>query len=159
MSVRHKPLSEVFSNPKLVVSFGFALTLYCTLIWILVLWWNASLTLSAVFGAALGWTSGILLAPYEGEDSHFRRYSKAAGGFITGFLLAKFDKLFEVFTDKTTGLKVTDPIVQRSVWICFSFFLITGTLVFVARSYWQAIVEEDYQRHRESLEKQKATSA
>jgi|SRR5580658_1067776 hypothetical protein len=143
MPGKHRPVNEVLENPKLTVSFGFALVLYLVLIILMVIWWNSSIALSAVLGSATGWVAGILLAPYDGENTNFKRYSKAVGGFISGFLLAKFDKIFDLVTDKTTGIRLTDTVVQRTCGVYLAFFLITSTIVFVARSYWQAGDEED----------------
>ena|SRR5258708_1900390 len=136
-------MHELLGNPELVVSFAVALVLYVITTGLLIVWWDSYAVLSAVVGICAGWGAGLLLAPYEEEQKKFKAYSKMASGFITGFLVAKLDKVFEILTDKQAGLHLLDAVVERRVWIGVICFLITAIIVFVARTYWQSIDLEE----------------
>ena len=135
-------MTDIFTNAKLFVSFSVATLLYAAVAGLLINWWDSYTLLSAVIGIVSGWIGGILLAPYESESKQFKGYSKAAGAFVTGFVVAKFDRVFDLLIDKDRGLQILDPVVERRIWITVSCFLITAVVVFVARTYWQAVEEE-----------------
>ena len=65
--------------------------------------------LSAALGLAAGWGTGILLAPYESEQRRFHDYLKFASVFVSGYLVGKLDRVFELWFDPTYG-----PLLLRS---------------------------------------------
>lgn len=100
--------------------------------------------LSALVGTALGWAVGILLAPYRSEQKQFHQLSKGILGFVTGFVAAKLDRVFDLLVDKREG----DPMILhsrfvRSFGMALVCFVVTTVTVFVARTYWQAVEVED----------------
>lgn len=53
--------------------------------------------LIACFGGVLGWIVGILATPLDSnETAKFSSYTAAISTFLTGFLVAKLDRLFEL---------------------------------------------------------------
>lgn len=135
---------ELRDNPKLLASFTAAGILYLAIIGLLISWWDSYAALSAIVGLSCGWASGILLAPYDEEAKKFKGYSKAVGGFITGFLIGKLDKVFDTLTEKDhDASRLYDPLIERRIWIAIVSFLVTAIAVFVARTYWQALEDTD----------------
>jgi hypothetical protein len=58
-----------------------------------------NLTVLAI-GATVGWLFGVVLSPYDpSEKQAFRDYAKAGSVFVSGFLVAKIDKLAEHILD------------------------------------------------------------
>lgn len=86
-----------------------------------------------VFGACLGWLSGLVASPYtDREASRFNSFSKAAGTFASGYLLAKADNLFSELMSKEFLLNFEIGIRMISFFCAFAiFFLIT----FIFRNY------------------------
>src|SRR5215213_10275333 len=53
-----------------------------------------ALVLAALLGGAVGWGTGILISPYNSqEQSAFGETAKVVYGFLTGFVISKFDPL------------------------------------------------------------------
>ncbi|MGH8610057.1 MAG: hypothetical protein ACREX9_22405 [Gammaproteobacteria bacterium] len=78
---------------------GFFLSGIATIILFLSAWYlggNRAINFSVVvFGGVAGWILGILLSPKsKGEATQFSEYGKAISMFISGFLVAKIDILF-----------------------------------------------------------------
>ncbi len=66
------------------------------------------------------------------EKAKFSEYGKTITSFITGFLLAKLEKIFELIVQERGDL--SDIFVVRSLLLIVSFFL--GILcTFIWRSY------------------------
>lgn len=129
-------------NAKIGVTFATAGLFFVVVVRLLFVWWDANPLLGAMIGMALGWAAGILLAPYEEEKGQFRRLSKAVAAFVSGYLVGKVDRIFDLLLEKTDkGARILEPVVQRPLWIALICFLVTTVVVFVARTYWQ--VEED----------------
>ena len=135
-------LKDLTDNPKLVVSFSFCGVLAATIIYLLIEFKDHLTTEAALLGAAMGWASGILLAPYESERKAFQRYSKAVAGFISGFLLAKADRVFELYMDEKHRELLVDPVIGQRAGVLLAAFFTTAITVFLARTYWQQDGEE-----------------
>jgi hypothetical protein len=91
--------------------------------------------LSTSLGLAAGWGTGVLLAPYQSEQARFREYAKVVSVFITGYLVGKTDRLFQLWFDPAYG-----PLVLRSIFALRMMAGITGFLLaavstYVARKY------------------------
>lgn len=88
--------------------------------------------LLVIGGGVLGWCVGILLSPYgEKEKREFSEYTKAASTFVTGYVLAKADRMFDqLFASGGTG----SVFLGRLILFATSFFLL-GLFAFVARRY------------------------
>lgn len=53
-----------------------------------------------IFGGLLGWVAGILATPLDtDEKSQFSTYAAAISTFLSGFLVAKLDQLFNMATN------------------------------------------------------------
>jgi hypothetical protein len=103
-------------------------------------WWDGIATLSALVGVALGWSAGILLAPYDDEEKRFQKLSKSIAGFISGYLVAKSDRVFDLVTDKSAGGPlILDPYFARVIWMGVGCMAMAGLTVFVARTYSQPV--------------------
>lgn len=136
ISISKQIWDAVSDNWKLTCSF------VATFIWALVaaglllVWWDAIATLGALVGIALGWCAGILLAPYADEEKRFQKLSKSVAGFVSGYLLAKSDRVFDLVTDKGAGGPLLlNPYFARVLWMGVGCMLMAGLTVFVARTY------------------------
>jgi len=89
-----------------------------------------------VFGACLGWVLGVFASPYsKTEVQRFSAFAKAAGTFVSGYLLAKADSLFTEILKPTFLMNLMNVEVGlRVISVCSSmviFFLFT----FIFRNY------------------------
>ena len=86
-----------------------------------------------VLGGALGWVLGILSSPYDKQErNQFSEYAKIVYGFLTGYLVSKADRLFELaLADR---LFSTDAFVFRVLYFLAAFFL-AFLIAFVGRRY------------------------
>jgi len=129
-------------NLKLTTSFVAAALFAITFVRLLIVWHDGTALLGALVGTALGWASGILLAPYQEEEKRFQRLSKGIAGFLSGYAVGKLDRVFDLLMDRTGGQPIIlDPHVLRTFWMALACFLVAGITVFVARTYWQAVEE------------------
>jgi len=86
-----------------------------------------------VFGACLGWVLGIFASPYsQVEAQRFSALSTAAGTFVSGYLLAKADKLFTEMLSPTFLVNVEVGLRVISV---FSSIVIFFLFTFIFRNY------------------------
>ena len=84
-------------------------------------------------GGLIGWILGILITPIsDTEKSRFSEFGKAITAFLTGFLLSKVERIFELtIRDKSD---VSDVFIGRSLLLVVAFAL--GILLtFIWRSY------------------------
>lgn len=84
-------------------------------------------------GGLFGWIAGLLLSPTtRGERAQFSEYGKALSTFVSGFLVAKLDKLFELTVKGASD--VNEIFVGRL--ILFASAVALGTLMtFIWRRY------------------------
>ena len=123
---------------KLTTSFATATVFVICLVTLLVIWRDAMALLAALTGTAIGWAVGILLAPYPEEQKRFQRLSKGIAGFLTGYVAAKIDRVFDLLTDKTGGAPlILNLRLVRSLSIAVACLLVATVTVFVARTYFQ----------------------
>jgi hypothetical protein len=125
-------------SPKLTTSFVTALLLAICLVTLLAIWRDTMALLAALIGTALGWAVGILLAPYPEEQKRFQRLSKGIAGFLTGYVAAKIDRVFDLLIDKAGGMPlILNLRVVRSLSIAIACLVLASVTVFVARTYFQ----------------------
>jgi hypothetical protein len=91
--------------------------------------------LSLALGLAAGWAAGILFAPYHSERDRFREYVKLVSAFLTGYVVSKIDRLFELWLDPAHGLLLLNPIFANRVLVCVTSFLLAAVSTYVARKY------------------------
>lgn len=78
--------------------------------------------LVAVTGGLIGWIVGMLMTPVTGmEQIRFPEYGTALSTFVTGYLVAKIDRLFELAVNKETG--ITDELIGRLLMFASAFAL------------------------------------
>jgi hypothetical protein len=78
-----------------------------------------------ISGALIGWVVGMLMTPVTGnEQAHFPEYGKALSTFVTGYLVAKLDRLFESVVGTPTN--INEVLIARLLLFISSFAL--GTL-------------------------------
>ena len=98
---------------KLAGSFAFGLLIAGILLCVLIHLRDSLAWLSAALGLAAGWAAGILFAPYQSEQDRFREYIKLFSAFITGYLISKVDRLFELWFDLAHGPLLLDSIIAH----------------------------------------------
>jgi uncharacterized membrane protein (DUF485 family) len=92
-------------------------------------WLNILLLL---FGGLLGWVTGILATPLDpNEKSQFSAYAAAISTFLTGFVVAKLDKLFEL----TIQQQVLSQVAFGQALIFGTAFLLGALFTFIGRRY------------------------
>jgi len=134
---------ELRDNLRLTTSYVAALIFFVTMAVILIAWRDSMALVAALVGTAMGWAAGVLVAPYEGEEKRFRRFSKSIAGFISGYAVAKIDRVFDLLLDKTNGAPaILDLRLQRTFWLSLGCFVVTALIVFVARTYGD---DEEYE--------------
>ena len=139
--------NELRNNVRLATSYVAALIFFLTIAVILIVWRDDIALVAALVGTALGWAAGILVAPYEGEEKRFRQISKGIAGFISGYAVAKIDRVFDLLLDKTSGTPaILDLRLQRIFWLSLGCFVVTALTVFVARTYGY---DEEYEEGNE----------
>ena len=85
-----------------------------------------------LFGGLLGWVTGILATPLDSnEKSQFSAYAAAISTFLTGFVVAKADKLFEL----TVANGVPSAMLFGQALIFGSAFLLGALFTFIGRRY------------------------
>jgi hypothetical protein len=85
-----------------------------------------------IFGGLLGWTTGILITPLDTkEEFSFSTYTGAISTFLSGFFIAKFDKLFE--SSLAQGTLTKD--VLGEAFIFGGAFLLGMLFTFISRKY------------------------
>lgn len=137
MALIQELLDNLRASPKLTTSFATA-AVFAICIIVLVIWRDAMALLAALIGTGLGWAVGILLAPYPEEQKRFQRLSKGIAGFLTGYVAAKIDRVFDLLTDKTSGVPlILNLRVVRSISVGIACLLVASVTVFVARTYFQ----------------------
>jgi hypothetical protein len=82
-----------------------------------------------VLGACGGWLFGTLITPYDrGEKAEFATYTKALTAFVSGYVVAKVDKVLEtIFTpdfllQPLTGFRVIGFISAFIICMLITFF-------------------------------------
>jgi hypothetical protein len=85
-----------------------------------------------IFGGLLGWVTGILATPLDSDEkSQFSTYAAAISTFLSGFLVAKLDKLFDMATE---GGTLTSQSIGSA--LIFGSSVVLGALfTFVGRKY------------------------
>lgn len=125
-------------NVKLTTSLITAAAFAICLVTLLAIWRDAMALMAALIGTALGWSVGILLAPYPEEQKRFQRLSKGIAGFLGGYVAAKLDRVFDLLLDKTAGVPlILNLRLVRSLSVAVACLLVASLTVFVARTYWQ----------------------
>jgi energy-coupling factor transporter transmembrane protein EcfT len=122
-------------NLKLVTSFTFAIVVACILLYVLIIVRDTLSWLSSAFGLATGWATGFLLAPYESEQQRFKEYVKFISVFISGYLVSKIDRLFDLWFDPEHGPLLLHSIVAHRILICATSFVMAAVTTYVARKY------------------------
>jgi hypothetical protein len=91
--------------------------------------------LSAASGLASGWAIGILLSPYQSEKDRFKEYLRLSAAFLTGYIVSKADRIFELLIDPSRGPLLLQPIVAHRI-LLFATALLLGTVItYVFRKY------------------------
>jgi hypothetical protein len=120
-------------DPKALVGYALGAVALVTLIGAcfnigLAYWLNILLL---IFGGLLGWTGGILATPRnEKEKAQFSNYAAGISTFLSGFLVAKLDKLFEL----AIAEQLTDNIIFGQGLIFGSAFLLGALFTFIGRN-------------------------
>ncbi len=84
-------------------------------------------------GGLIGWILGILITPIsKAERAKFSEFGKAIATFLSGFLLAKVERIFELSIQDESD--ISEVFIGRSLLVLISFSL--GLLfTFIWRSY------------------------
>src|SRR5215212_2601636 len=86
----------------------------------------------ASLGGLVGWIAGIIVTPASSEKSQFKNISKTISVFLSGFILAKIDRLWDQGATKSGFL--TEVLVANLLFFG-AFFSLGFILVFIGRKY------------------------
>lgn len=122
-------------NSGAVIGYGLGLITVCLLFWSCFSI-GSSPQLNVLFlfcGGLIGWILGILITPISDiEKSRFSEFGKVIATFLTGFLLAKIERVFELAVQEKSD--ISEVFIGRSLLLVISFAL--GVLfTFIWRSY------------------------
>lgn len=91
--------------------------------------------LIGLLGAAVGAVAGVLVSPYVGEEGQFAAYAQLVAGFLSGYVVSKFDRIFEIIVSPgKDSVLLTAPFLFRFGY-CLTAALVTMLLVFAYRRY------------------------
>ena len=89
------------------------------------------LVLAGLFGASVGWVTGILVSPYDKDErSAFGEMAKLIYGFLSGYLVSKIDP---IITDATKSGNEKQLIIGAFALISF---LAAVAVTYITRRYW-----------------------
>ena len=81
-----------------------------------------------IAGGLIGWGIGMLMTPItEPEKAQFPEYAKVISTFVTGYLVAKIDKVFDV--------SHVDKLFVQRLLMFLSMFVLGALATYVWRSY------------------------
>lgn len=120
---------------KLTASFTFAALIAVILAWVLIVQKDLLAWLATSLGLAAGWGTGILLAPYQSEQQRFKDYAKIIAGFLSGYLVSKLDRLFEMWFNTEYGPLALRPSFAFRMMAGITGFLLAAVSTYVARKY------------------------
>ena len=130
-----RPSLDAGDWTDIIVALAVSSLLSAGLIWIAVNYKETvsapTLMLAGLLGAASGWVIGILLSPYNpDEGSAFGEMAKLIYGFLSGYVLSKFDP---ILTDALKSSGETQWVIG-----CFTLisFLTAVALTYITRRYW-----------------------
>lgn len=86
--------------------------------------------LTCLFGSTVGWWTGILMSPDRAEQGRFLDFRRAVSAFLSGFVLAKLDFLFEGTVARDLA---ANPIFIGRVFLFATTWLICAQFTYVAR--------------------------
>ena len=89
-----------------------------------------------MFASAAGWSAGMLISPFQTEQAQFLGFRKGLSTFVSGFLLAKVDPLFQGAA--ASNLAANEIFVGR-VLIFATTFVICLQVTYVGRRYLRPI--------------------
>jgi hypothetical protein len=96
------------------------------------------IVVSGVFGWVLGWLAGVLLSPVRpNETREFKRVLGVIGSFLSGWLAAKIDKLWEQAAGEREDVKVVVFCVLTAV----AAFSMSAVSNFIWRRYVEKLPE------------------
>ena len=137
MAARPRQTDPRFRRPWLgpVLGYGLAAIAYAVLVWASFGIGTSIQTniLILLTGGVIGWIVGIIITPTtRNERTQFSEYGKALSTFVTGYLLAKVDKVFELTVTKAGD--VNDVFLGRMMMFA-SAFALGILLTFIWRKY------------------------
>jgi len=93
----------------------------------------ANMTLTGIVAALLGWGAGLVATPYSSDEAgRISDISKVGYAALTGYLAAKFDKLFDaLFSTKDN----TDAAIFPYIGFGLAWFLLALLVTYYTRSY------------------------
>lgn len=86
-----------------------------------------------ILGTSVGWLIGTVISPYDTkEQGDFSAYAKAVSAFVTGYLVAKVDKIIEHLFSPTF---LSAPEAAFRMVLFLSAVLIAMLVTFINRRY------------------------
>jgi hypothetical protein len=86
--------------------------------------------LFCLFGSTIGWWAGILISPDPTELGRFSSFRKAVSAFLTGFVLAKLDLLFQGAVAHNLA---SSPVFIGRIFLFATTTMICAQFTYVAR--------------------------
>jgi hypothetical protein len=90
-------------------------------------------SLFSIIGAAVGWFLGIVVSPRESEDKRFAVVGSAIATFFSGFLISKFDALFDLLKNPGPAMPNRATLIIRASF-SVAWFMVALTITFLTRS-------------------------
>lgn len=97
--------------------------------------------LVGIAGALSGWVMGVITTPYDETDSSkIDKFTKLLGTFLSGYILAKLDKVFENLLSIKNFDATTSGVNGVRILFFLCYFFLFWVVVFVYRSYSKGII-------------------
>jgi hypothetical protein len=122
---------------KQVGSVAFGAFIFVVLLWVLVRLHDTTEWLACVLGLSMGWPVGILLSPYQTEQTIFKEYGRVVAAFVTGFLVSKADRVFEVWIERNRGHALFDEQLASRWMVGLTSFMLAMVVTYVVRKYFR----------------------
>jgi hypothetical protein len=131
-------LKNPTKQTKFVWSCCFAGAILLAVVAFLVKWWDDLAALSALLGGVGGWVLGTLASPYGKKDQErFGAVGKAASAFLSGFLLSKFDRIFNLAVPEGGHPQfLFDEKLIRRLLVGLICLVVSTMIVFISRQYY-----------------------
>lgn len=116
-----------------IFAIGFGVTLFCLCFALSEIPREQGINvLILLLGLILGWWLGMFFSPYSKTDvDRFRFLGKAVVGFISGYVLSKFEDVLSALIQKAAGDVYAVPWAQVALFV--AGLLLASVVVFVSR--------------------------
>jgi len=134
-------------------SFSYSVVLFICCICIYESWQGVFFNFAVcIFGAILGWITGIVISPYDGEEKNrFASVGQTVSAFLSGYFISKLDqpvtalviKISKNISDGAYDTISDDMVFKFRVIAFFTSFFVSMITLYVFRVYHKPGANEE----------------